>query len=173
MELFTVKTVYYGHLVATGKKWHHTGDNIAELGTRQATIHDIQLNSEWQLGKKWMHLERKLFPILSIDEIKLSAEEKIIASKEIRSGSPVGIVLPNLVTKVSEHYSYSRYLLDPCSHPWNVSTRVFALVLRFVNKLKFRLKAKKASDPNMSEETKLNSNFSGIISDEEIQQSEN
>ena len=50
-----------------------SGDNIADLGTRQATIHDIGLKSEWQLGKKWMSLERKSFPILSIDEIKLSA----------------------------------------------------------------------------------------------------
>ena len=63
--------------------WYHvqSGDNIADLGTRQATIHDIGLNSEWQLGKKWMNLERKLFPILSIDKIKLSAEELLLARK--------------------------------------------------------------------------------------------
>ena len=58
-------------------------DNIADMGTRKgSTIEDIGPESEWINGKPWMKLPVMKFPLLTVEEIKLSATELDDLNKE-------------------------------------------------------------------------------------------
>ena len=58
-------------------------DNIADMGTRKGcTIEDIGPDSEWINGKPWMSLPVEEFPLLTVEEIKLSATELEDLNKE-------------------------------------------------------------------------------------------
>lgn len=114
--------------------WFHidTNDNIADLGTRNAEVEEIDENTAWQLGKPWMKVTRDLMPIRSLEETKVSQEEKRVAAQEIRNDNISGIMLPLLATKVSDRYDFSSYLSDPNKYSWSRSVRVMAYVLKFV-----------------------------------------
>lgn len=117
--------------------WFHieTHLNIADLGTRTAEVADIAPDGEWQNGKHWMRMEREEMPLRTINDITLTSEERRIASQEIKSPDVAGIVLSNLVTRVGDRYSYSKYLVDPCVMSWMKSVRVLAYVIRFLSRI--------------------------------------
>ena len=115
------------------KQWFHVDGtlNIADLGTRHATIADISLGSDWQNGRDWMRLPTHLMPLKTIDEINLSSEEKRIASQETKH-TVMHNDLPDLVPRVSERYKYSQYLYDPNKRSWSSSVRIISYVMRFI-----------------------------------------
>ena len=118
-------------------QWYHIDGvlNIADLGTRQAEISEIRLDSDWQCGKEWMRLPVHQMPIKSIDDINLSSEERRLASQE--SKVPVMFnVLPDLIPKVAERYRFSKYILDPNKYSWDKGVRVLGYVLRFLRSFK-------------------------------------
>lgn len=129
------------------QQWFHveTHLNIADLGTRNAEVVDLEAGGSWQSGNEWMRLERTSMPLRTCDDITLTSEERRIASQEMKSPDIAGIVLSNLVDRVGSRYSFSKYLVDPCVMIWPKSVRVLAYVLRFLSKLapekcKFRTK---------------------------------
>lgn len=115
-------------------QWFHidTGSNLADLGTRNAEIEEIESGTEWQDGKEWMRREREDMPLKTLVDVTLTSEERRIASQEMRAPDVGGIVLSNLLTKVSDRYSFSKYLVDPCRLSWPRSVRVVAYVARFI-----------------------------------------
>ena len=124
--------------------WSHVSGelNIADLGTRPTEVFNIDVGSEWQVGKKWMTLPRHKMPLVSPCELTLSNEEKRIAAKETKARDIGGHVLTALVDKVSLRYAFSRYVVDPCVLSWHKSVRVLAYVKRFIAVLKNRIKKK-------------------------------
>ena len=113
--------------------WFHieTELNIADLGTRGATVEDIHEKSEWQNGKQWMSTRRDDMPIKSLDQVKLTAEEKRVVASELKGPDVVGYVMSFLKDKVQDRYSYSKYILDPCRLPWSKIVRTLCIVRRF------------------------------------------
>ena len=120
------------------KDWFHvdSANNLADLGTRHASINDISTGSEWQCGNWWMSQPLDRMPILSIEEVQLNQQEKQEANKEVKSLDICGVCLPSLKDKVAERYSFSDYLVDPCVLPWPKAVRTLAFVLRFITRLK-------------------------------------
>ena len=116
--------------------WFHvdTDLNLADLGTRETDILNISKGSEWQSGKRWMSEKREDMPLKTLTDINLTSEERRIASSELRTPDISGIVLANLKSRVSDRYSFSNYLVDPCGLPWTKSVRVLAFVFRFLDK---------------------------------------
>ena len=138
------------------RQWFHIDGtlNIADLGTRDASVSDISLGSEWQDGKPWMTLPRSQMPLKTIEEIDLSSEERRIASQELRS-SVLYNDLPEIIPRVSERYKFSKYLYDPNKSPWSSSVRILSYVLRFLRSCKPRwsppwFPAPAPTDPIMS-----------------------
>ena len=129
-------------------QWFHvpTDLNIADLGTRFATVQDIEAGSEWQLGPGWMAQPTDKMPIKTIEEVKLSGEEKRLAFLDLMPPDIRGIQLPVHIDKVSERYAFCRYLVDPNKYGWDRAIRVTGLVLRavirFYQKIKKTLKLK-------------------------------
>ena len=120
------------------EQWYHidTSQNIADLGTRPATVAEISGGSDWQNGKDWMKGERSDMPIRHPVDITLSNEEKRIASEETKTPK-VDIAYNanfNVSTKslVGERYKFSEYLIDPCVRTWDKTVRIFALVHKFL-----------------------------------------
>ena len=135
------------------EEWFHveTQDNIADLGTRPATVNEIGESSAWQTGKSWMLLPRDQLPIRSAEQVTLSGEEKKLAAAELKSPDLAGYSLSNLKSEVSMRYAFSKYIVDPCIRSWPSSVRILAYVLRFVNKMKnikLKLSSKDDLQPN-------------------------
>ena len=114
--------------------WFHipTHLNIADLGTRYASVSDIGRGSSWQEGMEWMRLNKGDMPIKSANEVKISNEEKRAAAEELKPASIAGIALSALADRVSDRYAYGEYLYDPNKYGWLRASRVMGFVLKFV-----------------------------------------
>ena len=135
------------------QQWFHidTNNNIADLGTRTAEVEDIAANTDWQLGKPWMKVSKDEMPIKSLEETKVSQEEKRVAAQEIKNDNISGIFLPLLATKVSDRYDFTSYLSDPNKYSWLRSVRVMSYVLKFSRKIRRNWKPVWAPQPNPSQ----------------------
>jgi len=149
-------------------QWFHikTEDNIADLGTRPASVNEIDEGSEWQTGKKWMRGPEKEMPVQSMEDLTLSNEEKKIAAEEIKARDIQGHVLSTLTNKIGDRYSFSKYVVDPCVLSWPKSVRVLAYVKRFINNLKAKLKC-------VMQRCQDSLPTSGTLTDEEVSSAEN
>ncbi len=113
-------------------EWRHIESalNPADIGTRPCKVSDVMEGSIWQVGHEWMKQPQQQMPVKTIQEMTLSKEEKMIVAKEIRSSDIQGIILTNLVAKVSERYEFSRYIIDPCSTTWPKVLRKLSILVR-------------------------------------------
>ena len=114
--------------------WFHidTDLNIADLGTRGARVEDIGAESDWLIGKPWMRIPRRMdMPIKTLEQVKLTAEEKRQVASELKGPDVIGYVMTSLISKVSERYSFSKYIMDPCSLSWKKICMSLAIVRRF------------------------------------------
>ena len=133
--------------------WFHidSKNNLADLGTRNALVSDLESGSKWQVGEWWMSLPQDKMPLMSLEDVQMSQKEKQEANKEIKAADICGICLPALKSKVGDFYSFSQYIVDPCALPWDKSVRALAYVFRFVDCLKARVRAKRSGPPRDSE----------------------
>ena len=115
-------------------QWHHIESelNIADLGTRLATVEEVGWDSDWQNGKDWMRMDWKDMPLKTVEQTKLSQEEKRVAATEIRNGDISGIILPLLTSKVADRYNHGLYIVDPNKYNWPRATRAMAMILKFL-----------------------------------------
>ena len=65
-----------------------------------------------------MQLPRPEMPIRSVADITLTSEESRVAARETKPADVQGIRVAALVDKVSDRYSFSKYVLDPCKFSW-------------------------------------------------------
>ena len=166
-------------------------DMIADIGTRRrSSLKDVSRESEWINGYKWMTLEFKSFPALTIDEIKLNQEEvatmrkefqgKIIIEQETSqdevSTSNIHLLcnIKRVPSEVEERYKYSNYVIDPNSHRFTTVIRILALVQRFITNLKHSItisknnQATETINSSAKNQNVSNSSISANISKEEL-----
>ena len=115
-------------------QWYHIESerNIADLGTRPASVHEVIQDSDWQIGKDWMRAPWEQMPLKTVEETKLSKDESKEAALETRNPDISGIILPMLITKVSDRYSFGNYIVDPNQYNWPRAVRIMAMILKFV-----------------------------------------
>lgn len=113
-------------------QWYHvdTYNNVADTGTRVASLADLNPDSDWLNGRPWMRLPRDQFPLRQAEDITLDNIQLKDAAKEMKSRDVSGHVLDGLVNKVGQRYSFSRYLVDPCRLPWPRVVRTMCYVIR-------------------------------------------
>ena len=123
-------------------QWFHisTDMNIADLGTRPASVEEISPGSEWIVGKPWMSLPHDEFmkKLKPIDKVTLENKDKVIAAKELKAPDVCGFFIDTTSDKVGLRYELSKYPVDPCAKPWPISVGILALVLRVVDIAKRR-----------------------------------
>ena len=136
--------------------WYYveSKDNTADLGTRKgAKISDVLDDSVWVNGPNWATQERDAFPVKSVHEIKLSADDLKNFNDEIitpdvtdddwitsqlngfhsvcyTSSQPKGL------DEVYLRYQFSSYIVDPNKYNFRKVVRIMGLVLKFIGKLK-------------------------------------
>ena len=117
------------------ERWFHveTFNNIADLGTRPASVEEIASDSDWQNGKPWMRGPAEKFPIKTVQELILSPVDKQSAAKEMRAADVGGHLLDPTSDKVCLRYKYSKYIVDPCARKWPISVGIMGMVLRAVD----------------------------------------
>ena len=120
------------------ENWFHipSEDNIADLGTRSATLEEIAEDSDWQQGKPWMRGRREDFPTRTVKEIALSPTEKTSAAQEMKAPDIGGHLLDPKTDKIVLRYEYSRYVVDPCRTRWPTSVGTLGMVFRMINFVK-------------------------------------
>ena len=71
MEVFTRNCVVEIRRLSDPESWFHveSGNNIADLATKDATLADIGPNSDWQNGRAWMKLDREKMPLQSVSQL--------------------------------------------------------------------------------------------------------
>lgn len=131
--------------------WRHVESalNPADIGTRPCEVKEVMQGSAWQVGYDWMTLQQQQMPIKTVQEVTLSKEDKVSVAKEIRNSDIQGIILTNLVSKVSERYSFSRYLTDPCGQPWAKFLRRLAVLCRIVRSWRSKTRKFEALDDKL------------------------
>lgn len=131
-------------------QWFHvdSAQNLADLGTRSASISEIGINSEWQNGKAWMTGEWEDCPLRPFEALKLSSADHVGAVEEIKAKMWGMAMTPVSLDKVTERYRYSRYVVDPRGKGWLKAVRTMALVLRFVRRARKQEKYESCKFPS-------------------------
>ena len=109
-----------------------TKHNVADLGTREATVAQVAAGSDWQTSQAWMHLPKGQMPIKMAAQVTLTSEEKRQAATELRANDVRGHQVNFNGPVVSARYAHSRYLIDPCKYSWSKVVRIVALAMKFV-----------------------------------------
>jgi len=119
------------------ESWYHvsSADNVADIGTRSEIPVDMGPDSHWISGKPWMSSNFEQMPLRSIDQITLNSEQKKQAALEMKAKDIQGVILHNLIDKVGQRHSFSKYVSDPTRLPWPKSVRCMAAVLRFASRM--------------------------------------
>ena len=144
----------------------HNKDMIADLGTRKgAKMVDISEGSTWVNGLPWMRLEKSSFPVLGVQEIKLSKNDvESIQRESLRSENIMDLVnadseesasesiSSHLCRKIDskklhERYEFLNFIIEPNRFRLRKVVQVLALVMLYIRKL--WQKARKLSDKDI------------------------
>ena len=119
-------------------KWFHveSAGNVADIGTRFTEVESLGANSPWAIGLPWMSKPFNQMPIKSLGDILMDQKDVRAAQQEMKAADVCGFTLPRIKDQVSERYSFSKYVVDPCVMSWDKSVRVLAFVHLFIAKLK-------------------------------------
>ena len=131
------------------ERWFHIAseDNVADIGTRYLDVAEVGPNSEWVNGRPWMSLPEERFPLRSISQVSLDAEESRLASRELKVTDHAAHVVKPQLERLTECYRLSRYVVDPCNAEWPKAVNVAAMVFRFVTKLQQAVQRRKEGNP--------------------------
>ena len=163
-------------------------DMIADIGTRRrSSLKDVNRDSIWINGYQWMTLESKLFPTLTIDEIKLNQQE-IAAMRKENQGKILKVPETNheeistenyhsncnisnrVPSEVEERYQYSNYIIDPNKHKFTTVCRILAFIQKFITNLKQSVKTSKNYQTNKEKIViKTKSDISTDLSKQELE----
>lgn len=129
-------------------QWRHVSSelNIADLPTRGAGVEDVGPAGDWQNGKAWMSLPEDQMPLMTAEQMTLTAEERRMAAAEIKGQDSLGFILSSFTSKVGDRYKLSNYMVDPCSRPWDSCVRIVAIVFKFCNSLLCKIKGKNSKN---------------------------
>ena len=151
---------------------------VADIGTRRgATIKDVSTGSVWIEGYDWMKLDVSMFPVKTMEEIKLDSREIKDVKKEMMT---IGGKIENLsefewpqntpnrasfvTLNVTGHcvpkdvlsrYEFSKYVVDPNRHRFQTVVRIIAILKRFIKN--FIKKYYKGVHPSDDEQSSTNS----------------
>jgi len=116
---------------------------IADIGTKRCTSLDmIKPGSLWTNGHKWMRGPISEFPSMSAKDISLSQAELQEARKETPSNLDAPHHSSHFTTsivpeEVNDRYAFSSYIIDPNKHRFDSVVRILAIVIKFIDNLKF------------------------------------
>ena len=149
-----------------------SADMVADIGTRRcSSISVVAPDSVWMQGYAWMKGEETDFPMMTVEDVKLSNLEFQSMKKEVQEDSfkltymnlkasqPVKLFNDDLYKR----YEFSNYEYDVNRHRYTESVRIIALLFRFIMKLKQSIKLKIKSHQRVYEPVEAL-----VISDEEM-----
>ena len=136
LETFVRNAVVEVRRLSDPGEWYHvpSQENIADLATRKTSVGEIGPQSDWQRGKPWMREPRERWPVQTISEVVIAAEDKRIDTKDTLEPNVFAPIYATIKDKVSERYQFSCYLYDPNRRNWAFAVRVMALVIKFVRR---------------------------------------
>ena len=132
--------------LSSSEDWFHieSANNIADLGTRECELAEIDRGTPWQRGLSWMSLPYEEMPTMNVTQIKMTQAEQRAAALEVKAADIAGYVLTELRGKVADRHRLSNYLVDPTYYPWKRSVRIMGFVLKFIKMCKDSIARKKS-----------------------------
>ena len=138
LKVWTRNRVVEINRISDRSDWFHTKreNMVADLGTRKgATVEQVSPGSPWIEGLPWMRGDPSSFPLSTVDEIKLSASEKIDANKEqVFPEAETHACLTYVPKDVEARYRFSEYLVSPNKYRFTKVVRIVAIVFLFIQK---------------------------------------
>ena len=130
-------------------QWFHVASehNVADVGTRFLDVNEVGPESEWINGRPWMSGSSQFFPLRTVSQVSLDAEEARLAHRELKVSELGAHVSDVALEKLQVRYEFSRYVVDPCNAEWPKAVNVLAMVLRFVALLKSAVERRKQGRP--------------------------
>jgi len=159
-------------------KYIRSEDMIADIGTRRCTsLEIVKPGTTWTDGYNWMHQDETKFPT---HDVTLSQQDSQEVKKEVPKEYDVTSFYSqsNIFKGTEERYQFSTYIIDPNQRRFRTVVRITALVMIFINNLRF-LRKKSTNNSTAADSRKLKSPiYQGmakryvILSDEDIQAAE-
>ena len=130
-------------------QWFHVAsdNNVADVGTRFLDVAEVGPDSEWITGRPWMSGPSLSFPLRTINQVSLDAEEARLARRELKVGELGAHAAEPTLEKLRARYEFSRYVVDPCNAEWPKAVNVLAMVLRFSRMLRLAVERRKQGTP--------------------------
>ena len=120
-------------------------DMPCDIGTRRnATLQDVGIGSQWQQGQTWMSAKSSNFPIKTIAEVKLEAEERAAYEKELITQAKSFVVtsVKSVGEQIADRLHYSQYIVHPNKYRFKSAVRILGIVFKFIIKASRGLKRK-------------------------------
>ena len=135
--------------LSSPEQWFHVSSekNVADIATRPSSVSELGPDSVWQRGMDWMCTPKDQWPLQTISEVTVAAEDTRINTKDTVQPALHTTILSSLKSQVGERYAFSKYLYDPNKYNWARSVRVMAYVIKFVRNAKLgKERSKELSD---------------------------
>ena len=119
--------------------WCPSTDMPCDIGTRRnATVNDVGNGSQWKEGLQWMHEYSSQFPLKTLSEIQLEAEERLACEKEItpnHSTYSTQYKDSTIREQIQKRLIFSNYIIHPNKYRLRSVVTVLALVFRFLKRI--------------------------------------
>ena len=125
---------------------------IADKGTRKGcTLEDVNQDSTWINGFDWMKKDKSMFPVKSVEDIKLDQTQMQEFKKEmmfhdngasdiLKMSFNCEIITRKIPDQVVKRYEFSRYIIDPNRRRFKTVVRIVGWLYRFIHNLKSKVK---------------------------------
>ncbi|XP_066917918.1 uncharacterized protein [Clytia hemisphaerica] len=155
----------------TREDWQHidTNNMLADIATRKgATIDDISSKSTWINGHSWLRGDKSTFPTKTVSQINFNSTDLCeIKNEAIQGSREVYLASMKIVSEVRDHYSCSKYLIDPNKFRFQKVIRILAQAIKFLQLLRSLVALRKQSSAPTYE---FKSN--GRLTDDQLKQAE-
>ena len=135
METLVRNAVVEVRRLSNPEQWFHveSANNVADLATRTASVHEIGPDSEWQNGKSWMQLPKEMMPLRTVSQLAASSADSRLREEKVQVDLHHHFAMyTDRKTKIGQRYVFSKYIYDPCKYSWPKSVRVMSWVLKFI-----------------------------------------
>ena len=107
-----------------------SADNLADIGTKPASLEDVKADSIWFLGHPWMKDQPEEWPVTPAGELAPSEKDRAEAGREMKSSFGITI----LTVAGDKHANHEDLLVDPVALGWERAVNVMDKVISIIKK---------------------------------------
>ena len=108
-----------------------SADNLADIGTKPASLEDVKADSTWFLGHAWMRDQPDEWPVTPASKLAPTEKDRAEAGREMKSSFGVTI----LTVAGGKQADHEDLLVDPVALGWeravNITNKVISIIKKW------------------------------------------